>query len=174
MADADNLLNAPWSYVGNCPAAGTVSIGSNHDCGDDLMQVALPAGTYTLVLTDANYQPGAIYDGGDLSEPFVDLTGGGPQFQTCDPLANACIKPNGQYAVDIISTKADLPSKCDVNQDGYTNVGDVQLHRQRRSWHWSSLGILTPANDLNGDRADNVVDVQIVINAALNLGCFAK
>ena len=168
LVDADNLLNSPWSYVGNCPAAGTVAIGPNQDCGDDLMQVALPAGTYTLLLTDANYQPGAIYDGGDLSEAFVDFTAGGVQFQTCDPLANACINPNGHYAVDIISTKADLPSKCDLNQDGNTNVADVQLIVDE------GLGTNRPANDLSGNGAVNVVDVQIVIDATLGLGCSAK
>src|ERR1022692_1765543 len=62
LADADNLLNAPWSYVGNCPPAGTVAIGVNQDCGDDKMQIALLAGTYTLLLSDANYIPNAIYD----------------------------------------------------------------------------------------------------------------
>jgi hypothetical protein len=64
LADADNLLNPPWSYVGNCPPAGTVAIGSDNDCGDDFMQVVLAAGTYTLPLTDANYIPNAIYDNG--------------------------------------------------------------------------------------------------------------
>jgi hypothetical protein len=155
VADADNLLNAPWSYVGNCPAAGTVAIGANHDCGDDLMQVALPAGTYTLLLTDANYQPGAIYDGG-------------AQFQTCDPSANVCINPDGHYAVDIISNKADLPSKCDANQDGHTNVDDVQLMVNE------GLGVTRPINDVSGDGIVNVVDVQIVIDAVLGLGCSAK
>jgi hypothetical protein len=168
LADADNLLNAPWSFAGNCPAAGTVAIGANNDCGDDQMSVALAAGTYTLVLTDANYQPGAIYDGGALSEPFVDFTGGRAQFQTCDPLANACINPNGRYAVDITSTKADLPSKCDLNHDGNTNVLDAQAMIDE------ALGTTSPANDLNGDGAVNVEDVQIAINAARGLGCSAK
>jgi hypothetical protein len=40
---------------------------------------------------------------GTLSEGFTDLTNG--VFQTCDPVANACITPNGNYAVDI-----DLPT----------------------------------------------------------------
>lgn len=102
LADADNLSNAPWSYVGNCPPAGAVAIGANSDCGDDRMQTpALAAGTYTLVLTDANYQPNAIFDNGTLSEGFTDFTGG--VFQTCDPVSNACITPDGNYAVDITS-----------------------------------------------------------------------
>jgi len=107
LADADNLLNAPWSYVGNCPAAGTVAIGSDNDCGDDFMQALLAAGTYTFVLTDANYIPNAVYDNGALSEGFTDLTAG--VFQTCDPVSNACITPNGNYAVDITLTTAFAP-----------------------------------------------------------------
>ena len=107
LADADNLLNPPWSFVGNCPPAGTIAIGSDNDCGDDFMQVALAAGTYTLVLTDANYIPNAVYDNGALSEGFTDLTAG--VFQTCDPVSNACIAPNGKYAVDITSTSVFAP-----------------------------------------------------------------
>jgi hypothetical protein len=85
-----------------------VAIGTNNDCGDVFMQAALDAGTYTLVLTDANYIPNAVYDNGALSEGFVDFTGG--VFQTCDPVSNACITPNGNYAVDIVSTRSDLPT----------------------------------------------------------------
>ena len=64
LTDADNLLNPPWSYVGNCSPAGTVAIRLDNDCGADFMQVVLAAGTYTLPLTDANYIPNAIYDNG--------------------------------------------------------------------------------------------------------------
>jgi hypothetical protein len=35
------------------------------------------------------------------------------------------------------------------------------------------LGPAAPANDLNHDGVVNVLDVQIVINAALGLGCAA-
>jgi hypothetical protein len=107
LADADNLLNAPWSFVGNCPPAGTVSIGGNQDCGDDYMPTGLSAGTYTLVLTDANYIPLAVYDNGNLNEGFSDLTGG--VFQTCDPNNNVCITTNGNYAVDIVSSGLAVP-----------------------------------------------------------------
>jgi len=108
LADADNLLNPPWSYMGNCPAAGTVAIGTDNDCGDVFMQVALDPGTYTLVLTDANYIPAAIFDNGALSEGFIDFTAGA--FQTCDSDSNACITPNGNYALDILSTQSLLPT----------------------------------------------------------------
>ena len=136
LADADNLSNSPWSFVGNCPAAGTVNIGGDNDCGDDFMQVALTAGTYTLVLTDANYIPSAVFDNGALSEGFVDLTDG--VFQTCDPAANACISPNGNYAVDIVTAQSDLgtpvpePSTLPLLCIGLAVLAGAQLLTNRR------------------------------------------
>jgi hypothetical protein len=101
LADSDTLANPPFSFVGNCPPAGTVAIGANNDCGDDLLQYTLSAGTYTLLLSDADYTPNAVYDDGTLSEGFTDFTGG--VFQTCDT-DGSCITPDGNYAVDIVST----------------------------------------------------------------------
>ena len=46
-------------------------------------------------------------------------------------------------------------SNCDINQDGVTNVADVQKEINE------ALGVATSANDLNGDGAVNVADVQI-------------
>ncbi len=134
LADADSLLNPPWSFVGNCPPAGTVSIGASNDCGDDFMQVGLSAGTYTLLLSDANYIPNAIYDNGALSEGYTDLTDG--VFQTCDT-DGSCITPNGNYAVDIISTKADLtntpePSALPLLVAGLAALAGLNQFRKRR------------------------------------------
>jgi hypothetical protein len=133
LADADNLLNPPWSFVGNCPPAGTVSIGTSNDCGDDFMQVGLSAGTYTVLLSDANYIPNAIYDNGALSEGFTDLTDG--VFQTCDT-NGSCITPNGNYAVDIESTKADLtitpePSALPLLVAGLAALAGLNQFRKR-------------------------------------------
>jgi len=58
-------------------------------------------------------------------------------------------------------------SSCDVNQDGLTNVADVQTMVNE------ALGNAPGINDLNGDGVVDVVDVQIVTNAALGLGCSA-
>jgi hypothetical protein len=57
---------------------------------------------------------------------------------------------------------------CDVNQDGVVDVLDVQLLIKQ------SLGLLTAANDLDGNGVVNVVDVQMDSDAVLNLGCSAK
>ncbi|MGO9260987.1 MAG: DVUA0089 family protein [Bryobacteraceae bacterium] len=107
LADADNLGNPPYSPVGNCPPAGFVTIGTGSGsaiCGDDFLQISgLPAGLYTLVLTDANYLPNAIFDNGALSEGFTDLTGG--LFQTCNTTSDGttCVDDNPNFAVDIVS-----------------------------------------------------------------------
>jgi RHS repeat-associated protein len=70
-------------------------------------------------------------------------------------------------AVTAISGQAASFSKCDIDQDGTTNVADVQGIINQ------ALGVTTPTNNLNGNGIVNVVDVQIVINAALGLGCSA-
>ena len=118
LADADNLSNPPWSYVGNCPAAGTVNIGGSSDCGDVFLQASLAAGTYTLLLTDANYLPFALFDDGDLSEGFVDFTAG--VFRTCDPNSQACISPKASYAVDILTSESAPPPPPAVTPDPST------------------------------------------------------
>jgi uncharacterized repeat protein (TIGR01451 family) len=61
-----------------------------------------------------------------------------------------------------------LFSPCDINQDGSTNVVDVQDMVDE------ALGLKAATNDLDGDGVVNVLDVQIVINASLGLGCAAQ
>lgn len=125
LADADNLLNPPWSPIGNCPPAGTVPIGTNNDCGDDYLQAALSAGTYTLLLTDASYIPNAVYDNGLLSEGFADLSSG--VFQTCDPSSNTCVTTGGNYAVDIVSTGGGLATAPEPDSLSLLSIGLAAL-----------------------------------------------
>jgi hypothetical protein len=54
---------------------------------------------------------------------------------------------------------------CDVLSQGSYSVADAQREINE------ALGTFAPANDLNNDGVVNVVDVEIVINAVLNLGC---
>lgn len=122
LADADNLLNSPWSPVGNCPPAGMVTIGTGTGsavCGDDYMQATnLAAGVYTLVLSTADYIPNAVNPGAPnystIGDGFTDLSGPATGFgsgastpyQTCnftsDQPGGVCINPTGNYAVDIV------------------------------------------------------------------------
>ena len=68
-------------------------------------------------------------------------------------------------AVFVLSNGA---GNCDLNRDGLINVGDVQRAIDQ------ALGTFAPSDDLDGDRVWNVLDVQMVANAALQLGCAAK
>jgi hypothetical protein len=54
---------------------------------------------------------------------------------------------------------------CDVNQDGNVNVSDVQMTIDQ------ALGVVSAANALNHGGVTNVVEVQIVMNAAMGRGC---
>jgi hypothetical protein len=58
-------------------------------------------------------------------------------------------------------------TKCDINQAGTIGVSEVQ------SMIDQLLGLVKAVNDLNGDGVVSIVDVQIVMNAALSLGCVA-
>jgi hypothetical protein len=91
------------SFTG-CPPAGTVTIGSfTGNCGDITMSLALGAGTYTVLLSDAGYIPNAVFDNGTLGEGFTDLTGGA--FQTCVNADN-CITGTANWAFDITTSGA--------------------------------------------------------------------
>jgi hypothetical protein len=136
LADADTLINPPYSSVGNCPPAGTVLIGVNSDCGDDYMQHSLSVGIYTLILSDANNQPNAVLNsGGTLADGFTDFTGG--VFQTCDT-DGTCINPNGNFAVDIVSTGRDLtatpePGALVLIGTGFVALVGLKHFRKRRT-----------------------------------------
>jgi hypothetical protein len=97
---SDGLTNYT-SFTG-CPPAGLVTIGSiAGNCGDITMSLPLAAGTYTVLLSDAEYIPNAIFDSpsyGNLSEGFTDLTGGA--FQTCADL-NDCNNDTANWALDV-------------------------------------------------------------------------
>jgi hypothetical protein len=104
------------TFVGNCPPAGMVTIGTGTGlsvCGDNkLVLGTLAAGTYTLMLTDANYIPQAVNPGppgaSHISDGFTDLTGG--VFQTCNTTSNGttCITLSSNFAVDLVAPSAVL------------------------------------------------------------------
>jgi hypothetical protein len=102
---ADNLGNYP-SEPSACPPAGLVTIGSvAGQCGDvQLDFTGLAAGTYTVLLSDANYIPNAVFETtGFLGDGFTDLTGGSLPLQTCYD-AGDCNTDTANWALDITSS----------------------------------------------------------------------
>ncbi len=84
-----------------CGPAGTASIGGGSVCGDISMSLVLLPGTYTLVLSDANFFANAVFDNGTLGEGFTDFTGGA--FQTCNTVGSSttCANDTSNWAFDI-------------------------------------------------------------------------
>jgi hypothetical protein len=93
------------NYAAGCPPAGTVTVGSlKNQCGDARLQFnGLAAGVYTVLLTDGEYIPNAVFETtpGPLGDGFTDLTAG--VFQTCED-ANNCNADSGAWALDITTT----------------------------------------------------------------------
>jgi len=100
--DLSNYL----SFAG-CGPAHTVSWGGADVCGDITMTLpSLAGGTYTVVLTDGQYQANAVFDNGTLGEGYTDFTGGqNGAAQFCnlqDGNGIACPNTSGTFALDII------------------------------------------------------------------------
>jgi len=113
ISSADNEL----LYSQGCPPAGEITVGTVPGvCGDNTLSTTLAAGTYTLLLTDANFIPLAVnpsiflgpYDVTDTTSAnygsstnngaYNDLSAG--VFQTCVTDVD-CNTDNGNFAVGI-------------------------------------------------------------------------
>jgi hypothetical protein len=96
---------ATTQFFPGCPPAGTVAVGTESICGDNKLTATLAAGNYTLLLSDARYQPFAFNPGDpspqDLTSEssYADLTGN--VFQTCNDQGD-CITTNGAFAADLL------------------------------------------------------------------------
>jgi hypothetical protein len=104
--DLSNYL----SFAG-CGPAHTVSWGGAAVCGDITMTLpSLAGGTYTVILTDGQYQANAVFDNGTLGEGYTDFTGGqSGAAQFCnlqDGNGIACPNTSGAFALDIIGLPA--------------------------------------------------------------------
>jgi hypothetical protein len=137
VAGADTL----GGFVGHCPPAGMVTIGTGAGssiCGDVLVTADnLAPGTYTLLLSDANYIPLSVDPGPPssslLSDGFSDFTGG--VFQTCNStsVATTCITPTGNFAVDILgSSSTGGPSLPEPRAWALAATGLVALAANKR------------------------------------------
>jgi len=67
-----------------------------------------------------------------------------------------------------VSYSAPILSACAVTRNTNVTITDAQQMVNE------VLGVSSAGNDLNGDGLVNVVDLQIVLNAAMNQGCSAS
>jgi hypothetical protein len=94
------LGNYPTFMGCSLAEAAAPVIGGTPQCGDVAMSLDdLAAGTYTIVLSDGLYIANAIFDNGNLSEGFTDLTGG--QFCNLEINGVPCPNTSGNYALDV-------------------------------------------------------------------------
>jgi len=98
---------------------------------------------------------------------------GSPVLLGQTPAALSVADFNGDGLADLLTIAGGsvsvLPgaeaTPCNFEQGGPNTVANVQTVLNE------ALGVATAVHDLNGDGAVNVVDVQIVMNAALRMGC---
>jgi hypothetical protein len=120
---ADNLSNYT-SEPSACPPAGLVTIGSvPNQCGDVRLQFTLAPGFYTVIVSDADYVPNAVYETtGYLGDGFSDLTGGSFPLTTCYD-ASDCNNDTANWALDITTSGNSSPSVPEPASFGLVGVG---------------------------------------------------
>jgi uncharacterized repeat protein (TIGR01451 family) len=78
---------------------------------------------------------------------------------------NVSVSGGGSASANASDSIAIVSLVCAVTGDSPVTVADVQLEINE------ALGANPPANDINQDGVVNAIDIQIVINAVLSLGC---
>jgi hypothetical protein len=104
--------------------------------------------------------PGSTY-------PSITVTLSLP-YNAPPSVSNQVSASGGGSATAAASDPTAILSACDVTQGSGTSVTDVQRIINE------ALGVAPAAHDLNGDGIVNVVDLQIVVNAVMGLGCSAS
>jgi uncharacterized repeat protein (TIGR01451 family) len=104
---------------------------------------------------------------GGSTYPAIAITLGVP-YNAPALVTNQVSASGGGSAAAAASDQAPVVATCDVTQSSSPSVADVQQIVNE------ALGLAPPANDLNGDTIVNVLDVQIVVNAVMGMGCSAS
>lgn len=124
------------SFVG-CPPAGTVSNFGGTNCGDVTMTFAsLAAGTYTVLLSDGQYDPlAAVGAGTTLGDGFLDLTGGifCNAVDFTGGVQTNCPNNSGAFALDVITSPAmaTTPEPASLMLMGAGLLGITGLRKRR-------------------------------------------
>ncbi len=126
--DSDVLSN----YTPGCPPAGTLTIGSvPGQCGDvDLAFTGLAVGTYTVLLSDGDNLPNAVFETtGVLGDGFTDLTGG--VFQTCADVSD-CNNDTANWALDITASNISVTATPEPTTSELVGLAGLAMALARR------------------------------------------
>jgi hypothetical protein len=168
-ADSTNLSNAGYKQFVVTVTPIQLTASTNLPDGNELSpysyQIPTSGGSGAVSFQlgpQGPLPPGIMLSSGGLLSGTPTATG---QF-----LFNATISDNagntflGYFSLSIHAPNTG-PNACSVSNAISTTVADVQAIVNQ------ALGKAPAANDVNRDGVVNVIDVQIVINAVLGLGC---
>jgi hypothetical protein len=150
--------------AGSGPTSGPVTVTETVPNGLTLM--GMSGGPTWNCSVPASCTTNAVLNGGSTYPPIA-VTLSVP-YNAPASIANQIGVSNGASATAGASAPTVILSACDVTQTSSTSVTDVQQIINE------ALGVAPPANDLNGDSIVNVLDVKIVMNAVMGLGCSAS
>jgi thermitase len=177
-ASAPNYINTA-SASQSLSANGTVTVSLALSALGDL------AGTVTdlngvgvanahIDFSNGSFSGGAVTGAGGSYSTFglpagtYTVTASAPGYSSVSA-TGVSVTANTSTPVNLrFSTGVPVVSACDITLGSTTSVADVQKMIDE------ALGLAQAANDLNGDGVVNVLDVQIVIDAVMNLGCSAS
>jgi hypothetical protein len=101
--------------------------------------------------------------------PYSGTISGTPASAAGSPYSVTVTVADGNTTTNYAYSLAiSAPAGCNITQDQTTSAADVQREINE------AAGSVAPYNDMNADGIVNVVDVEIVINAALGGVCWAR
>jgi uncharacterized repeat protein (TIGR01451 family) len=119
----------------------------------------------TILSSSGSCTTNAVLTPGSQSSISVTL---GVSYGAPSSVSNQ-VSVSGAYSTTVAATNpTTVFTACDLSLAGTTTAADVQQIVNE------ALGAAPAMNDVNGDHAVNVVDLQIVVNAALGQGCSAS
>jgi uncharacterized repeat protein (TIGR01451 family) len=154
--------------VGNAAGAGPTSgpVTVTETVPNGLTLLSMSGGPAWNCTVPASCTANAVLNGGSTF-PAITVTLSLPSNAPA-LLTNQVSASGGGSAPAAALDPTPVFSACTVTQSSSPSVTDVQQLINE------ALGIAPPANDMNGDTMVNVLDVQIVLNAAMGLGCTAS